>query len=416
MPVIRITCPECNKKYYPEWFVDHPRPEARCYMCLTTKKFAFLENLVACYKNDTENLKVENSQLKEEVIQLKEEVSLITKSKDNATPTKGYQVVRNGRKTKGPTMMTPTTPVSNRFSVLNRIDQSEGSKNIESRKTKGKSQNPESRNKQHQVSVNEECTYVWSDSVMRGQGVAFAMNDNNKKRIVKVIPGATVGIITDDIKKSEIPGNSCLVVHTGVNDVLNGKMTTRAIMTKYKHLITEMKKKTKKCIVNGILPQVMSTDRLNNLSNRKTMEINSSLRELCTKNNVVYNNLWTSFKNKPWLLNRDGIHLSQAGVRVMAGILNRAVYLLYSQQPHEREGGNLTSPRRLDLTLTSTRPLPTPAPWSPPASSPSPSPAPRTFTLPRTTPTLLTSPTLLTTPGTTPARSNVRNLPQAKNY
>ncbi len=74
MAPIRILCPQCSKKYYPEWFPTYPRPDALCYMCLTASKLALLENQIAFSKNDTERMKIENTQLRLEIIQLKEEI------------------------------------------------------------------------------------------------------------------------------------------------------------------------------------------------------------------------------------------------------------------------------------------------------------------------------------------------------
>ena len=346
MAPIRLPCPECTKKFYPEWFPKHPRPDAICYMCTNTKFFASLENKLANYKSDTECLKIENCQLKEEVIQLKEEVSRISKSmKNTSSINQEYQVVGKNKRKVSSVTRSPI-PLTNRFAALSEEDQSERKIKVTSRDI----------NKHFNVSDNEENTYVWSDSILRGQGVAFALNAKNKRRVVKVIPGSTVDIITADLKKSEIPKNSCLLVNVGTNDAYDGgKLTTRTIVTKFKNLISEMKKKTDKCILNGILPQL----RADKCSKFRAIEINSALKHLCDDEDVLYNDTWNSFLNKPWLLKRDGIHLSHAGVNVMSRLLHTAVFKVYDRPRPKHSHGvrrdNLTRDNLTRDNLTSDR-------------------------------------------------------------
>ena len=129
-------------------------------------------------------------------------------------------------------------------------------------------------------------------------------------------------MITKDIENSKMCKDVCLVVNVGNNDAHDGgKVSSRDIHQKFKGLIRAMKNKSNKCIVNSILPRLRSNPYCMN----RVDEINKSLKALCDKENIMFNDISNAFMGKPSLFRHDGIHLSNKGIDVMSQLMNIAV-------------------------------------------------------------------------------------------
>ena len=190
MPPKRLPCPLCGNKFYSDWFPKFGRPDAKCFMCLTNENVQYLESVIKSHQHAIEDLKQENTDLKAELKELKKikERNMNKTSQvipPSMTPIETpFQTVRNKRKTPKPTpKIPPRIHLANKFSLLeDEGDHSEPKQkqNINRSCKVGKPYRPINK-----YSTNEKCTYVISDSILRGQGHAFASNHKGKKRSVK---------------------------------------------------------------------------------------------------------------------------------------------------------------------------------------------------------------------------------------
>ena len=314
MPPKRIACPNCANKFYSDWFPKFGRPDAKCFMCLTNENFQYLESIIKSHNHAIDELRQENADLKAELKKVKA-------NPHNIPPLdQSFQTVHNKRKNKPTPKKTPGIPTSNRFSALDDEQETDSSKSAKERTERKRSSN---RDTEVKYSKHEKNTIVVGDSIIRGQGAAFASNSKAKKRTVKVVPGSKIDFIKKDIEKTQVNKDTCLVVNVGTNDVHDGGIVSSTeIMQKYSSLIKTMKEKSDKCVINGILPRL----RANPYSRNRVREINKSLNEVCNKEGVYFNDTWDKFACNKDFFKKDGVHLSRIGVDQMSKSINMAVY------------------------------------------------------------------------------------------
>ena len=315
MPPKRIACPNCANKFYSDWFPKFGRPDAKCFMCLTNENIQYLESIIKSHNHAIDELRQENADLKAELKKVKASPSNIPLVDQT------FQVVHNKRKLKPTPKKTPGIPTANRFSALddeNDLNSGKGTKQEITEKKK-------SGNHDHVVkySKKESSTLVVGDSILRGQGAAFATNNKSKKRSVKVVPGSKIDFINKDIEKTTVNRDACLVVNVGTNDAYDGGIVSSTeIMNKYASLIKTMKEKSDKCVINGILPRL----RANPYCRNRVREINKSLNDMCNKEGVYFNDTWDKFACNKDFFKKDGVHLSMKGVDQLSMSINMAVF------------------------------------------------------------------------------------------
>ena len=177
------------------------------------------------------------------------------------------------------------------------------------------------------VNPNETTTLVFGDSLMRGQGTALATR-NNGKRTVQVTPGGKIQHIANDILNANIPEGSCVIANVGSNDVFDGgKVPTKEIITKIRCIIALMKSKTRRCVINGIIPRLKGSQYGLN----RAKEVNSALKVICEEEDVMFVDTWAAFEGNPSLYGRDGTHLSEAGRILMGDILHNAIFTIFDK-------------------------------------------------------------------------------------
>ena len=381
---------------------------------MATSKLNNLETVVSELKIENESLKDVNRQLQSEIHALKNEVSAVTqKLVSERSPNDGFQTAKGGNKRAQKQRY--IIDLSNRFNALDQ-DGREGEV-VTTRRETIQDENTQGVN-MHNGDMFSDCesqTVCIGDSLVRGLGVSFASNTKGKKRQVEVVPGAKIKCVVDRVKQTSISKDCCLVVNVGSNDVHTpGRISSDDIVRKYKQLIREMKQKSNRCILNGILPRMGS----NYHTTGQIIDINKRLGIMCEKDNVGFVDAWDLFEGRKYMLARDGIHLSNIGTKKLGQILNTAVYKFHqainplrrptgtqvdnplsradtaqSDNPLIRSPGSQVrsegSGPQVPSDLTPTPATPTPAPRTPP------NPTPRTSTAPS-----------LTTPASTPVRSN----------
>ena len=181
------------------------------------------------------------------------------------------------------------------------------------------------------VSDNERVTHVISDSICRGQGTKFAANRKGKKRCVTVIPGAKIHHIKEKVSCLKIDKDDCLVVNVGINDMHGGipkRGASAEVVKKYFSLIKEMKDKSNKCVVMGILSRVNDGACTRNEINI----LNGKIREFCRQEKLTFVDVENIIEGDRKYYVTDGIHLSNQGKKVLAGLINEGVYRACTSQ------------------------------------------------------------------------------------
>uniref|UniRef100_A0AAY4A2G1 SGNH hydrolase-type esterase domain-containing protein n=1 Tax=Denticeps clupeoides TaxID=299321 RepID=A0AAY4A2G1_9TELE len=122
-------------------------------------------------------------------------------------------------------------------------------------------------------------------------------------------PGARVPDIHANLKSLAKNNRrySSIAIHVGANDVrLRQSEITKDDFIEMLELAKTM---SDKVICSGPLPQFRRSDE----TCSRLLDINRWLSEWCPKNKVGFINNWPTFRGKPGLFGRDGIHPNWAG-------------------------------------------------------------------------------------------------------
>ena len=108
-------------------------------------------------------------------------------------------------------------------------------------------------------------------------------------------------------------------MHVGANDV--GKVRTEDLVREYEKLGMELKSRTDKVVVSGLLPEPCADRRRVD----RIKEMNGWLRDWCGRNGFEFMGHWHQYWGRWDLFGRDGVGLNCAGTRVLANRVKRTV-------------------------------------------------------------------------------------------
>ncbi|XP_063426158.1 uncharacterized protein LOC134709963 isoform X1 [Mytilus trossulus] len=135
----------------------------------------------------------------------------------------------------------------------------------------------------------------------------------------QAFPGATIGRLTELISSGKVDLISLdfVIVHVGTNNI-SSSQSVDTIISYFGDLIHKLKKMTfAKLIFTSILPRPVDHMK----TGAKVNKVNTELKRLCKRNNLLYCNLYRSFllDNIPdasLFAPRDGLHLNFAGTEL----------------------------------------------------------------------------------------------------
>ncbi|VDI36493.1 Hypothetical predicted protein [Mytilus galloprovincialis] len=135
----------------------------------------------------------------------------------------------------------------------------------------------------------------------------------------QAFPGATIGRLTELISSGKVDLISLdfVIVHVGTNNI-SSSQSVDTIISIFGDLIHKLKKMTfAKLIFTSILPRPVDHMK----TGAKVNKVNTELKRLCKRNNLLYCNLYRSFllDNIPdasLFAPRDGLHLNFAGTEL----------------------------------------------------------------------------------------------------
>ncbi|CAG2226049.1 unnamed protein product [Mytilus edulis] len=135
----------------------------------------------------------------------------------------------------------------------------------------------------------------------------------------QAFPGATIGRLTELISSGKVDLISLdfVIVHVGTNNI-SSSQSVDTIMSYFGDLIHKLKKMTfAKLIFTSILPRPVDHMK----TGAKVNKVNTELKRLCKRNNLLYCNLYRSFlldniPDSSLFAPRDGLHLNFAGTEL----------------------------------------------------------------------------------------------------
>ena len=161
---------------------------------------------------------------------------------------------------------------------------------------------------------------VIGDSGVKGIDTVLCHNDKVHRRVC-CLPGARVQDVAAGLQRnleweSEDP---VVVVHVGAGDV--GKMRTEDLGREYEKLGMELKSRTDKVVISGLLPEPSADGRRVD----RIKEVNGWLRDWCGRNGFEFMGHWHQYWGRWDLFGQDGVGLNHAGTRVLANRVKRTV-------------------------------------------------------------------------------------------
>ena len=160
---------------------------------------------------------------------------------------------------------------------------------------------------------------VIGDSIVRGSDRRFCGGDR-ESRMVVCLPGARVRDVSDrvqDILKWEGKEPE-VVVHIGTNDI--GRKGEEVLKQEYKELGWQIRRRTAKVVISGLLPVPRDSERRNGIRWR----MNAWLRDWSRGQGFKFMDHWDLFWGRRDLFKKDGLHLNPRGTNILAGRFARA--------------------------------------------------------------------------------------------
>ncbi|XP_055508716.1 uncharacterized protein LOC129707614 [Leucoraja erinacea] len=157
------------------------------------------------------------------------------------------------------------------------------------------------------------------DSIVRGSDRRFC-GRSRETRMVVCLPGAKVSDVSQriqDIQKSEGEEPE-VVVHIGTNDI--GKKREEVLKGGFRELGGELRKRTKKVTISGLLPVPRDSESRNGARWR----INAWLKDWCRGQGFKFLDHWDFFWGRWDLYRKDGLHLNPRETNILAGKFAKA--------------------------------------------------------------------------------------------
>ena len=131
-------------------------------------------------------------------------------------------------------------------------------------------------------------------------------------------PGAGVKRVAEELDDI-VDRNSVTCVIAGGNDVHRNR--SEELIRQYKEALVKIRNKGGTPVACGILPRLGHGKEWCS----RAIGFNCRTEKFCRENNIAFVDVWENFYSRGRLFARDGVHLSRAGVSVLAGLVERAV-------------------------------------------------------------------------------------------
>ena len=161
---------------------------------------------------------------------------------------------------------------------------------------------------------------VMGDSQVRFLDKAFCVRDRRRRTRV-CFPGAGIGDVSDRLEDCMINEGVKPIVclSAGGNDI--GRTGSVELLRRYKEALGRIRDGGGVPVVCGILPRVRVSDEWQS----KAIAMNSMLEQHCKSNGWTFIDNWDCFYGQDHMYQRDGVNLSQRGVRVLADSLESVI-------------------------------------------------------------------------------------------
>ena len=162
--------------------------------------------------------------------------------------------------------------------------------------------------------VEETKVNIVGDSIIRDQGII--MRRRSRKRCqATCFPGAGIEKIAASLPVLKSPFQAT-VVAVGGNDIGGEKIPSLRI--KFRALLSKLAERRSPGVVMGILPRLKANNKWAN----DVWEINNFLHKQCIERGLTFINCWEYFQKRPYLYQKDGIHLSARGKNTISDIIS----------------------------------------------------------------------------------------------
>ena len=134
-------------------------------------------------------------------------------------------------------------------------------------------------------------------------------------------PGAGIGDVSVRVEECMAGEGVKPVVclHMGGNDV--GRLGSEELLRRFREALGRIRDKGGIPVVSGVLPR----RRVGGMWHSRAIAVNCRLASHCRANGWAFINNWDRFYGRDHLYSRDGVHLSRAGVQLLADSLERGV-------------------------------------------------------------------------------------------
>ncbi|XP_062896362.1 uncharacterized protein LOC134342314 [Mobula hypostoma] len=224
-----------------------------------------------------------------------------------------WVTVRRGKGKRKVMGSTPAAvPLNNRYSCLSTV----GGDSLPGGSDSGPASGTESGPVAQKGRARKRRAVVIGDSIVRGSNRRFC-GRSPETRMVVCLPGARVWDISDrvqDILKWEGEEPEVLV-HIGTNDI--GRKRDEVLKEEYRELGRELRKRTAKVVISGLLPVPRDSESRNAMRWR----INAWLRDWSRGQGFKFLDHWDLFWRRCDLYKKDGLHLNPRGTNILAGRL-----------------------------------------------------------------------------------------------
>ena len=160
---------------------------------------------------------------------------------------------------------------------------------------------------------------VFGDSQMRGMGDSLNTRSGNR-RVVSCYPGVGIKFLTEKVEEIR-EKKKVIVLHGGGNDVKgkDGKFCrSEVLLARFREALDKAKRKSEKVLLCGIIPRM--SEGMEWFS--RAISLNERLSKECQEQNCMFLNVWDDFIDKPECFNRDRVHLSLKGRKMLARLIN----------------------------------------------------------------------------------------------
>lgn len=123
----------------------------------------------------------------------------------------------------------------------------------------------------------------------------------------------------------------------GTNNVVKGR--SEEVVDKYRKFVGKLRDSRRRSVVCGLLPR----HDVNSLILSRMLGINERVRDLCSREGVMFVDVWNHFIHDRTLFANDGLHLNCIGKARLGRVLDQEVLVELKRSQVQRQRGVETS-------------------------------------------------------------------------